>query len=208
MDNFLERFLHRTDGFHNLKGINVFYWKDIACIFKYCSKYIQDEFEQSIAKRALSWLESKKIIENRDWWDEDLSRSYKRYPKELEYLLKVQQFTKYSRDSKVIKYFLPKGYDELGFPTNTTLEYYGHITPYYDDIQLAYNQFNDSGFPWWWSADKGVEEFSAKFFEVLIECEELGYMNKDEYWELFETNPEETLNLTYFLLSIWYHQKL
>lgn len=208
MDYFLERFLHRSDGLQNLKGINVFYWKDIAGILKFCSKYTEDEFERLIAKRALTWLESKKIIRNKEWLDEDLSRRYKSYPKELEYVLKVQQFAEYTlMDQKVMKYFLPKGYDEFGFPTNSTLKYYGHINSYYDDIELGFNQFYESGLPWWWRTDKDVEEFSIKFFEVLSECEELGYMNEEEYWDVFNNDPEESLRMTYFFLALWYQER-
>ncbi|MEH7748246.1 hypothetical protein V7659_25015 [Neobacillus drentensis] len=206
MNKLLSNFDHRSDGFLNLRDISVFYWKDLAAIFKYCSNYAEDQLERDISNRAFNWLHSKNIIQNRNWWEEDLSKKYDNYPKELEYILKVQEFAKNGWNRRLKKYFLPKGYDEDGYPSSSMMKYYDvNINSFYEDFNHIYNQFNNMGFPWWWG-NKDIKEFRIRFFEALEECEELGCVTEDEYWELFNNNPEETLRISYLLLVYWYFQ--
>ncbi|WP_078549273.1 hypothetical protein [Litchfieldia alkalitelluris] len=205
MDKFLSSFDHRSDALTNLKEISVFYWEDLASIFKYCSNYAEDQFERDIAKRAFDWLQSKNIIQVRNWWEEDISNKYPSYPKELEYILKVQKFAENPLNNRLKSLFLPKGYDEHGFPTDSMLKYHDvNIDTFYDNFEHVYNQFNDNGLPWWWKGN--IKDFQKKFFEVLEACEELGGVTADEFWKVFKSNPEETLRISYVLLIYWYFQ--
>lgn len=209
VDEFASNFEHRSDGLTNLKDISVFYWEDIAAIFRFCSTYAEDQFERDIANRAFNWLHSKNIIQSRNWWEEDINKKYPSYPKELEYILKVQEFANSGWNSRLKKFFIPKGYDENGFPTKRILEHYTNLDySDWDDYDLGFNSFNESGTPWWWNNNQNRKDFSENFFEVLAETEELGDMDKDEYWKLFNSDPEESLRLTYNFLSLWYQQRV
>lgn len=201
-EKFVCQFLHRPDGLQNLKGLSVFYWQDIAAILKYCSIQDEDQYERFVADRAYKWLETKKKISIKGWLDQDLSNRFLTYPKELEYILKIQEFAQRSCN-QYENLIMPKGFDENGWPTNSILENYDYLGNYWHATELAFSQFNECGLPWWWHK-RGIKEFSVKFFEVLEECEELGYMSEEEYWYLFQNDPEETLRISYFLLFNWY----
>jgi hypothetical protein len=202
-EDFLEdNFAHRNDGLQNLRGLSVFYWQDLSAILKYCSRNAENQFEGLVAENAYNWIKQKDITSVKDWLDEDLNKKYLSYPKELTYILKIQEFAK-RNDEKYMKVCMPTGFAENGWPTNSTLENYDYLCNYWNATELAFNQFDEFGLPWWWR-NRSANEFSLKFFEVLEDCEELGYMSEEEYWELFESDSVEALKVSYFLLFNWY----
>ncbi|MGE6298316.1 hypothetical protein [Guptibacillus hwajinpoensis] len=61
VSQFEDHLKHRTVGLFNLQGLTVFYWRDLAAIFKSCIDQVEDEFEKMIATRVFNWLGDKEI---------------------------------------------------------------------------------------------------------------------------------------------------
>ena len=61
VSQFEDHLKHRTVGLSNLQGLTVFYWRDLAAIFKSCMDQTEDEFEKMIATRVFNWLGDKEI---------------------------------------------------------------------------------------------------------------------------------------------------
>ena len=61
VSQFEDHLKHRTVGLSNLQGLTVFYWRDLAAIFKSCMDQAEDDFEKMIAARVFNWLGDKEI---------------------------------------------------------------------------------------------------------------------------------------------------
>lgn len=65
-DEVLARLPHRPDRLPNLKGIGRLTWADLAAALSQCSQVAAREDERHFAKRALEWLETRRIATTRN----------------------------------------------------------------------------------------------------------------------------------------------